>query len=56
MLIRVNPLLDIEEVDISCDDLLMSVYGERIPVLLIKDTGEELGWPFQLEQLSRYVS
>ena len=56
MLMRVNPLLDFEEVDISCDDSLISLDGERVPVLLIKDTGEELGWPFQPEQLSHFIS
>jgi uncharacterized protein YbjT (DUF2867 family) len=55
LLASANPSVTIEEVDIARSDSLMSKYGERIPVLLRKDTGEELGWPFQSEQLSQFL-
>ncbi len=55
MLVRANPPVDFEEVDIACNDSLMSKYGERIPVLLRKDSGEELAWPFQPQHISQFI-
>ena len=55
MLVRSSPQLDFEEVDIASDTSLVSIYGERIPVLLRRDTGEELAWPFQPEQLNQFM-
>jgi len=40
----------LEEVDISESDVLVDLYGIRIPVLRFDDSEEELGWPFGLEE------
>ncbi|RLA00239.1 MAG: glutaredoxin family protein, partial [Gammaproteobacteria bacterium] len=41
--------VDIAEGDNS--DRLMEIYGLRIPVIKRLDTMDELGWPFDCEQL-----
>jgi hypothetical protein len=41
-------------VDIALDDELVSLYGERIPVLIAPD-GRELGWPFSLLDILRLL-
>ncbi|PKM04812.1 MAG: glutaredoxin [Gammaproteobacteria bacterium HGW-Gammaproteobacteria-6] len=41
--------LRVEQVDISDDDVLMSLYQLRIPVLKRSDTGSELDFPFDLQ-------
>ena len=47
--------IEIEKVEISGSDNLVAAYGIRIPVVK-KSTGElELGWPFDLEELSRFL-
>jgi glutaredoxin-related protein len=48
--------LSVEEVDISDSDELFKRYGVLIPVLRREDTGAELNWPFNgqdIEQLLR---
>lgn len=55
MLIQSGPGLEFEEVDIGDDDALLSRYGERIPVLLKTETGEELAWPFDAQGLVRFM-
>ncbi len=37
--------------DIISDEQLVAEYGERIPVIRSMDTGQELGWPFELESM-----
>lgn len=46
----------VDEVDIAFDDELMSRYGVRIPVLVDEASGSELGWPFDAEELRRFVT
>jgi len=41
----------LESIDISADESLVKIYGIRIPVVKNKQTNEEIGWPFQLEDL-----
>lgn len=48
--------IDIETVDISSDESLVELYGIRIPVVKNKGSGEELGWPFSLQQLLGLVA
>jgi hypothetical protein len=55
MLAGVGSCLALEEVDIASDDMLVSRYGERIPVLLKTNTGEELAWPFDAQRLSEFM-
>jgi hypothetical protein len=35
-----------QEIDISNDDLLLNLYGTKIPVLRDTAGGQELNWPF----------
>tara|TARA_B110000003_G_C16366088_1_gene424659 strand:+ start:82 stop:315 length:234 start_codon:yes stop_codon:yes gene_type:complete len=41
----------LESIDISTDESMVEIYGIRIPVVKNKQTKEEIGWPFQLEDL-----
>ena len=43
-------------VDIAGDDELLEKYGIRIPVLKRVDTGAELGWPFDVAAVSRFLA
>lgn len=45
-----------EAVDISDDLGLVRDYGDRIPVLHCVDTGDELGWPFDCDALTRFIA
>jgi len=44
----------LEVVDVAGHDRLLERYGERVPVLLFR--GRELGWPFDREEVVRFVS
>ncbi|WP_347329589.1 glutaredoxin family protein [Marinimicrobium locisalis] len=46
----------LKEVDIADSDELMERYGVRIPVLARGDSGAELDWPFEGDQLERWLS
>lgn len=46
----------VELVDIADSERLFEAYGLRIPVLRRVDTGAELGWPFDTEQVVAFVS
>lgn len=43
----------VTEVDIVEDDSLLARYGERIPVLRRIDTGAEIDWPFNAQQVQQ---
>lgn len=48
----------VDIVDISDDDTLIARYGIRIPVFAYEDSignTQELSWPFQPEQLLRFI-
>ncbi|PCJ50701.1 MAG: hypothetical protein COA74_01870 [Gammaproteobacteria bacterium] len=45
----------IKPIDIADDDGLVELYGIRIPVLKRGDTGAELGWPFDLDDLIQFL-
>jgi glutaredoxin len=47
--------LSFETRDIIDDEQAQQRYAVRIPVLLNSETGKELGWPFDAQQLSEYV-
>lgn len=51
----VEPGLMVELVDVADSQALFEAYGLRIPVLRRVDTGAELGWPFDAEQVVRFV-
>ncbi|CBL46738.1 Hypothetical protein HDN1F_31550 [gamma proteobacterium HdN1] len=46
----------LELCDIALQDVLMERYGVRIPVLQVKASGEELGWPFDAEGLMAFLA
>jgi glutaredoxin len=48
--------IEAEHIDIVDDDDLLERYGTRIPVVNRLDTGSELGWPFDVEALRRFVA
>ncbi|MBN2993246.1 glutaredoxin family protein [Pseudomonas cedrina subsp. fulgida] len=56
---EVMPLVEhgllVELVDITDPDDLTDVYGLRIPVLRRVDTGAELDWPFDTEQVVAFL-
>ncbi|MDD0976855.1 glutaredoxin family protein [Pseudomonas fontis] len=45
----------VELVDIAESDALFEQYGLSIPVLRRCDTGGELGWPFDAEQVVAFL-
>ena len=56
---EIMPLVEhgllVELVDITEPDDLTEAYGLRIPVLRRVDTGAELGWPFDTEQVVTFL-
>ena len=56
---EVMPLVEhgllVELVDITDPQDLTDVYGLRIPVLRRMDTGAELDWPFDTEQVVAFL-
>jgi hypothetical protein len=46
----------LELVEIADDDLLLTKYATRIPVLQRTDNLLELDWPFQLSDVDRFIS
>ncbi|AZF25826.1 glutaredoxin family protein [Pseudomonas sp. R2-60-08W] len=56
---EIMPLVEhgllVELVDITDPDDLTDVYGLRIPVLRRVDTGAELDWPFDAEQVVAFL-
>ena len=50
--LRIEKEFHLKAIDISSDESLVEAYGIRIPVVKNKQTNEELGWPFQLEELA----
>jgi len=44
-----------EHIDIANDDMLLEKYGVRIPVLRRSDNGAELGWPFDVASVARFL-
>ena len=56
---EVMPLVEhgllVELIDIVDSEALVEAYGLRIPVLRRVDTGAELGWPFDTEQIVAFL-
>ncbi|QJD70984.1 glutaredoxin family protein [Marinobacterium sp. LSUCC0821] len=48
-------LFEVDLVDIAFDDQLMNLYATRIPVLVDNQSGAELDWPFDMQQLAEFV-
>lgn len=52
-----NPqYFDVREVEIADSDALIEQYGTRIPVLRNPRDNSELGWPFDQQDLIRFLS
>lgn len=49
-----NPI-PVDAVDIAQSEDLVARYGTRIPVLRRNDTGVELDWPFNRDQLLTFL-
>lgn len=47
---------DVSVVDIVEDDALVESYGMTIPVIRHMNSGQEIGWPFEVEQLSEFFA
>lgn len=47
---------DFDPVWIDGDAVLEASYGARVPVLRRRDSGAELGWPFDAAQLRAFIS
>jgi hypothetical protein len=47
---------DFESVWIDGDAALEARYGARVPVLRDEHSGRELGWPFDVDALSRFIA
>ena len=45
----------VELIDIAVSEALVEAYGLRIPVLRRVDTGAELDWPFDTEQIVAFL-
>ncbi|WP_248752344.1 glutaredoxin family protein [Pseudomonas sp. MWU15-20650] len=56
---EIMPLVDhglmVELIDVADSEALFEAYGLRIPVLRRVDTGAELGWPFDTEQVVSFL-
>lgn len=48
--------IPVDAVDIAQSEALVAQYGTRIPVLRRNDTGAELDWPFDRDQLLDFLS
>ena len=57
--VEIMPLVEhgllVELVDITDPEDLTDVYGLRIPVLRRVDTGAELDWPFDTQQVVAFL-
>ncbi len=47
--------IDVQSCDISENEELIALYGIRIPVVKNPETAEEIGWPFDVEQLAKLL-
>ena len=47
--------LMVELIDIADREQTVEAYGLRIPVLRRGDTGQELDWPFDTEQVANFL-
>jgi glutaredoxin len=47
--------IEAAHIDIADNDGLLERYGARIPVVKRMDDGSELGWPFDVEALQRFI-
>lgn len=53
--LKATRALEVETIDIADDPYLFELYGVRIPVVKNEQSGEELGWPFDQDQLANLL-
>jgi hypothetical protein len=46
----------LHKIDVTSTPEIYHLYGARIPVLKRSDNGRELGWPFDQNQLTEFLS
>ena len=55
LLISSTKAFTLELIDIAENELLLEQYGVRIPVLLRDDTKVELNWPFNENDIQKFL-
>ena len=57
-LVEVSPehAQHVVKTDVKSDTNLYHLYGARIPVFKRTDSGAELGWPFEPQQLREFLA
>lgn len=55
LIMQLNLVEQLTIVEITDDDDLLSLYGERIPVLQRSDNLSELNWPFTMDDLATFI-
>ena len=53
---QLNKMDQVQVIDIVDDEQLVAKYGTIIPVLRCQSTAKEINWPFDLEQLSEFMT
>jgi len=48
-------VINMNVIEIADSDKLMELYGIRIPVIKRLDSGNELGWPFDINILTDFL-
>ncbi len=56
IIVGTSVLDNLEIVDIAEQEQWQALYALRIPVLLDQDSGIELGWPFDLQDLKKFIA
>lgn len=55
-LIVSNFQLEFEQIDIAEQEQWQPEYALRIPVLINLETKQDLGWPFDIEQVREFIN
>jgi hypothetical protein len=56
MIVSLNLQSKVSVVDIVDDDTLVEQYGKTIPVLKNIPLGDEINWPFDIQQLAHFLA
>ena len=56
LLINFTKAFTFKIIDIADNELLLEQYGVRIPVLLRDDTKAELNWPFDANDIQKFLN
>ncbi len=50
-----DSVFTIDVVDVADKDILVEVYGARIPVLVFPSSKDELAWPFDIQAAYQFI-